>query len=459
MGITASKICGPNEKQNLGNFVTNNGNFNSSSISSSSENDNRPTFFLSTEIDFCKSFSLNNDSNQFVKAINLINAISKGYKFRKFFESNLKDKLKVQRALEIDNLKLKFNQIGEDINKKLSFNKNSYLDILEKAKDTAIFNKDQKLKNSLEHSIKQYTVNQVMLGFTINECCILKKDTYLYIGSVNKYNEKHGFGILYKINGSKYEGLFIKNKFTGWGRYIDSSENYYEGFFSNFSLNSFGCKISKNNSQYIGCFKNDQKHHIGYEETSEHKYEGNFSGNLKHGFGKLTFKDSKDVYEGKFIKNSITGIGVYHWENSSDLYKGEFLNGKMHGPGEYLWKNGDIYYGNYYNGVKSGPGKIFYQNGRILECVFRNGKPEGLGRLIINEENYEVEFEDGVLVQTISNLGNMKIDEYKRIWNEEYKKLTTLKSHFTMSSISRVNTYEKDGDLSKIFNCVIVNTQ
>jgi hypothetical protein len=215
-------------------------------------------------------------------------------------------------------------------------------------------------------------------------------------------------------------------------------------------LNSIGYKISKNNSNYIGCFKNDQKHILGCEETLEHRYEGQFHLNNRHGTGKLIFMSTNDVYEGKFYKNTISGVGVLHWQSSNDLYKGEFLNGKMHGSGEYLWNNGDIYKGSYFNGIKSGPGKIFYKSGRILECVFKNGNPVGMGRLTINDETFGVEFKDGVLVQTIFNLGNMKIEEYKKTWNEQYRKLTTLKSQYTMSSISKVNTYDKDADVGKI---------
>lgn len=57
---------------------------------------------------------------------------------------------------------------------------------------------------------------------------IYNKKSY-YIGSVNLRNQRCGFGILANTAGEKFEGHWVNNKFTGWGRYIDAEGNLYEG--------------------------------------------------------------------------------------------------------------------------------------------------------------------------------------------------------------------------------------
>lgn len=51
----------------------------------------------------------------------------------------------------------------------------------------------------------------------------------IYSGQVNIKNNKHGFGVLLTKEGMKYEGAWINNKFTCWGRFIDSEGNIYNG--------------------------------------------------------------------------------------------------------------------------------------------------------------------------------------------------------------------------------------
>lgn len=53
----------------------------------------------------------------------------------------------------------------------------------------------------------------------------------IYSGHVNIKNQKHGFGVLLTKDGQKYEGAWIYNKFTCWGRYIDIEGNIYNGKF------------------------------------------------------------------------------------------------------------------------------------------------------------------------------------------------------------------------------------
>lgn len=56
------------------------------------------------------------------------------------------------------------------------------------------------------------------------------KDGAIYYGQWNQNGQKHGYGILVRNDGSKYEGFFYNDSLQGRGRYIDPNGNfYYEG--------------------------------------------------------------------------------------------------------------------------------------------------------------------------------------------------------------------------------------
>jgi len=58
--------------------------------------------------------------------------------------------------------------------------------------------------------------------------CIYNEISY-YIGTVNIRNQRCGFGRMVNIEGAKFEGNWVNNKFTGWGRYIDPEGTIWEG--------------------------------------------------------------------------------------------------------------------------------------------------------------------------------------------------------------------------------------
>ena len=228
-----------------------------------------------------------------------------------------------------------------------------------------------------------------------------------YSGEVNINNEKHGYGILLKSDGSKFEGSWRNDNFTGWGRFIDYDGTLIESNFINGKANGKGMKKNINNCIYIGDFINNLKDGYGKEETNEYLYEGEFKNDKKNGNGKLIYKLLNDIYEGEFKDNCITGVGFYTWKNK-DTYKGSFINGKMHGKGFYKWPDGGEYYGDYCNNIKEGNGRFKWANGRIFEGQFKNGKPNGFGKLIIGKNEFKVEFKDGRLVTNIKELMNKK---------------------------------------------------
>jgi hypothetical protein len=238
-----------------------------------------------------------------------------------------------------------------------------------------------------------------------------------YTGEVNINNERHGYGILLKNDGTKYEGHWKNNIFNGWGRFIDYDGTLIECNFINGKANGKGMKKTLNGLLYIGDFIDNLKDGYGKEETNEHIYEGEFKKDKKNGNGKLIYKLLNDVYEGEFKDNCITGVGFYTWKNK-DTYKGTFVNGKMHGKGFYKWPDGGEYYGDYVNNIKEGNGKFKWSNGRIFEGQFKKGKPHGFGKLKIGNMEFKVEFNNGKLVTNIKEL--MKMGKEIKNKNNEY---------------------------------------
>ncbi len=58
---------------------------------------------------------------------------------------------------------------------------------------------------------------------------LLMPDDSIYYGQLNSSYMKHGYGIIIKSDGSKYEGYWDNDIQTGPGRFFDSKGNYYTG--------------------------------------------------------------------------------------------------------------------------------------------------------------------------------------------------------------------------------------
>ena len=238
--------------------------------------------------------------------------------------------------------------------------------------------------------------------------CKLKLSTLIqetmYIGSVNIYGERHGYGKLIQKNGVKIEGFWREGTLEGWSRVTDGDGQFFEGYYINGKINGKGIKKNLEEYSYIGEFYLGMKEGFGKEENKKIIYEGEFHKDLKCGKGICQFKLLGEKYEGEFQNNLINGKGFYKWKNGN-TFKGNFINGKMNGIGLFLWKDGSKYYGNYKNNIKEGKGKFTWSNGKSFEGNFLNGKPDGRGILTIIDENNNVissdmvEYENGKLKQ------------------------------------------------------------
>lgn len=252
------------------------------------------------------------------------------------------------------------------------------------------------------NDIKKFNFNYGKI-FTVKILIYRNPEAY-YSGSININYQRHGVGTYITKDGKKFEGYWVQDEFTGWGRLIDQEGSMLQGneifilsilgYFHKGLLNGKGEKKTLTKTFYAGNFINNSREGIGTEDTPEHIYQGEFKNDKKEGNGQLTYKNTKDFYEGEFKDNFVHGFGFYIWANK-DTYKGEFINGKMHGRGTYKWPDGGEYVGEYIANVKQGKGKFRWPNGRVYEGPFVEGKPNGVGNLTIESKTVEVEFVDG----------------------------------------------------------------
>ena len=373
-----------NNQNDLKFFVQ--GKKNSDNLNLKSSNNN------TTQINpkFTKENLNQNDTYKIV----LIQSVYRGHAFRNLYNSELKQKLTQEVNQLIKDLTEQYTKFNLKRAESLIGSKFDKLGYKTFYPENSKSEKEEKEKLFTYDYGKTYNCNLLIISGIIPS---------FYIGQVKLDYARHGYGVTLLSDGSKYEGYWRNNYFTGWGRYIDSDGTLYEGYFLNGKLNGKGIKKSLNGNVYIGDFVDNKREGTGKEETNEHIYEGEFKNDKKNGNGKLAYKLLKDTYEGEFKDNCITGMGFYTWANK-DTYKGTFVNGKMHGKGLYKWPDGGEYYGEYVNNIKEGNGRFKWVNGKVFEGQFKRGKPSGFGKLKTSNREIDVEFKDGKLLTNIRDV-------------------------------------------------------
>ncbi|CDW86084.1 UNKNOWN [Stylonychia lemnae] len=195
--------------------------------------------------------------------------------------------------------------------------------------------------------------------FTINnpnqqDIKILEQATDLYIGRVNQFKLKHGFGTLYTKAGDKLFGYWFNNRL-------------YKGI----STLKEGMKI-------VGTFPSGNLSDI-YDPNSKASIKWDKEGQV---FEKIIDKNdcgtcrdyfkNGSYYEGQFRKGQRFGKGklVFHGE----IYDGFFKDDQRNGFGQLTLKNGAEFEGEWVKGLKNGKGVITLPQGDKFEGQFKNGK-------------------------------------------------------------------------------------
>lgn len=200
----------------------------------------------------------------------------------------------------------------------------------------------------------------------------------IYTGQWNKLKQRHGSGTQIWPDGSYYEGEWLFDISTGFGRMIKSNGDYYEGQWLDDQYNGSGKLLLKNGNIYEGSWENGLRTGKGFELVkNESIYTGEFKNDEKCGFGIVKFENG-DKYEGEFEQGLIQGKGKYVWSDGR-VFEGEWKMGSMHGTGTFLWPDGRKYEGEYFLGQKNGDGKFCWPDGRVYEGGWKADKQDGQG--------------------------------------------------------------------------------
>lgn len=145
----------------------------------------------------------------------------------------------------------------------------------------------------------------------------------------------------------------------------------------------------------------DQKHGFGRLTTTEYDYEGEWSEDLRHGFGKIKYKKG-DYYEGDWEHDKKNGRGKLIEKKLfgvfAETYEGEFRDDQKEGEGRQELKSGLVYTGQFLAGKFHGEGKLEDQaNKYSYKGRFLNGKQHGRGtEKYVDGSSYEGSFLNGL---------------------------------------------------------------
>lgn len=131
--------------------------------------------------------------------------------------------------------------------------------------------------------------------------------------------------------------------------------------------------------------------------TGAEEYTGEWSVNMKEGFGTQTWTKGHK-YEGEWMANKRHGKGTFWVREGSSTklrkqYTGDWAEDKRHGVGLFIYKNGDRYEGEWCFNEREGMGKMFYADGNeasFYKGSWSRGKRSGLGVLVLaNGDRFE----------------------------------------------------------------------
>jgi len=100
--------------------------------------------------------------------------------------------------------------------------------------------------------------------------------------------------------------------------YVDGSR--YDGEWSGRLRHGQGTMTFSNGDQYVGSWKNNERDGEGAQTWIDgSRYSGGFKGNLRHGYGEHSCLDGTR-YEGTLEEGKLSGYGVYTWADGKRQY-------------------------------------------------------------------------------------------------------------------------------------------
>lgn len=212
-------------------------------------------------------------------------------------------------------------------------------------------------------------------------------------------DRKEGEGSIHFTNGVVFYGVW-KNDEVESGAYHFPNGDVYTGQWNESTLmrSGFGRCVSKNGDVYEGEWHCDLRHGQGkmvYKNTNT-TYEGGWVEGVRHGEGVLTTSDG--VYEGQFQKDERcghgiqkavdgsyyeggwrhdfrAGRGIYYYAPHDTTYEGIFLHDRLEGYGtSEINSDKDFFEGTWLDGEKHGRGTRILPSGDVMCGVWHKGK-------------------------------------------------------------------------------------
>ncbi len=136
-------------------------------------------------------------------------------------------------------------------------------------------------------------------------------------------------------------------------------------------------------------------------------YTGGWDYGQRNGQGVMHYTDG-NKYEGKWLDDFQHGQGTMYYANG-DKYDGEWEHNKPHGKGTMFYANGNRYKGQWKAGKRNGRGGLLISSG---EMVFNNWEEDIKNgpSMFMGSDNIQtfVHYKDNLLINLISNLGDLK---------------------------------------------------
>lgn len=265
-----------------------------------------------------------------------------------------------------------------------------------------------------------------------------------------------GRGVFHMSRGMRYEGALVRGSLEGHGRVLYASGDVYEGGWVDARRHGHGIYTHVDGGRYEGAWCNDEitgrgvyewyaptidstrarheykdKHDQHREPTEKrggggayqhHRYEGDYVGSRRQGFGVYTYHESDALstqngpvrpsdaphlngerYEGQWDSDRHHGRGTLWRAHDGTTYEGDWVEGQRHGAGVQTCTNGSRYEGEWRhngaqgrgtltepewgqyegqwrNGMRHGRGRVRYASGHVYEGEWRNGVRHGKGR-------------------------------------------------------------------------------
>ena len=226
---------------------------------------------------------------------------------------------------------------------------------------------------------------------------------------------------------------------------IISSDWIYFGEFSNDLRHGFGRNISyKNKEIYDGTFKNDLPEGNGKLKiiNKDFYYEGNFSNGYQHLFGIELNKNT--TYKGYFCYDIKQGLGFL--SNNDILYLGEFYSNTLNGLAKITYQDGRTYQGEVVSFKFEGFGFFEWPDKKTYIGYYRNDKRNGFGIMLFPIGlKYEGFWVDGQMhgfgIETFNGISILKEYRFNKLLRNLYSITERIGDIGYQKLIDQINEY------------------